>query len=883
MDVVGRDAERQLVGARVRDRRLVTLVGPGGIGKSTLARAVAAEVGEHFAEGVHVVDLSRVETADAVRESLAGQLGHGSFSALLDAPGDHPVLLVVDSCEHVVDAAAEAIGDLLDACDMPTVLATSRMALELPGEVVVPVGPLGLPPAGVHRAPAMDLFLQRAADAGVALEADEHVAELCRRLDGVPLAIELAAARTRSLAPADVLDRLVQGLDVLDRPRRRGARRHQSLRAAIAWSHDLLADDERALFDGLGVVAGPFTADLAHAVAGADGTSPAATQDLLDALVLTSMVAADTTGPTTTYRLLDTLRAFAREQLDAQGRLAAAEARLADHVVEVVGQVLGLGSGTFRGEALAELVGSYGHIAATIRWCIAHDESPDRAMLLAAVLWGVIHHAHMEEIGDLAERVLARWPDPDLPLRPDVVATAATARYMQSDHEGAIALATAALATADASAFGAVTLPRTLGQAVRATGATDEAESWFARTAAEARARGLVTLAVESDAARAHVLADVGRTDEALDLVRAAHLAAEADGSDIGCAWTRAIEGSILLRVDVAAARRVLAEAAAACEAIGYTAGTMGTKRSLALADLLDGELAGAARHLLALLDEILGRGSTYGLRMVLDVAAPVLARAGWTGPAADLAATALALPVMSITASVGHELVPVDPAGGSALPLRQAILCAREQLAEVGARVAVPIPAAPAAPPGRAGTFRRLGDTWEVGLGGTTATLKASKGLADIARLLAEPGREVHCLDLVGAGVEEGETGPVLDDAARRAYEQRVRDLQADLDAAEDANDWGRAERARAELDAVVDQLTAALGLGGRTRRAGGTAERARSTVTQRVRTTIRRIEDAHPALGRHLRASVRTGAFCAYAPEEPVDWHLGGDRPVG
>ena len=154
--------------------------------------------------------------------------------------------------------------------------------------------------------------------------------------------------------------------------------------------------------------------------------------------------------------------------------------------------------------------------------------------------------------------------------------------------------------------------------------------------------------------------------------------------------------------------------------------------------------------------------------------------------------------------------------------------------------------------------------------------SLRASKGLADMARLLATPGREVHCLDLAGGGLAEEGTGEVLDDAARRAYERRVRDLQQDLEDAEADHDVGRAERARAELDAVVDQLTAALGLGGRSRRSAGSAERARTTVTQRVRATIRRVEDAHPRLGRHLRASVRTGTFCSYVPEAPVDWRL-------
>jgi hypothetical protein len=241
---------------------------------------------------------------------------------------------------------------------------------------------------------------------------------------------------------------------------------------------------------------------------------------------------------------------------------------------------------------------------------------------------------------------------------------------------------------------------------------------------------------------------------------------------------------------------------------------------------------------------------------------------------AADLAATALSLPVVSITASVGHELFPPDPAGGRVLRIRDAILVTRAELNAVAAGGEPPAPAADAGE--RTGVFRRTGDFWEIGLGDVVATVRTGKGMDDLAALLRAPGREVHCLELMGTAVDERGTGEVIDATARRAYEQRVRDLQRELDEAEDDNDRGRAERARVELDAVVDELTAALGLGHRTRTAGGAAERARSAVTQRVRGTIRRIDKVHPPLGRHLRASVRTGTFCSYAPEDPVRWHL-------
>ncbi|HEX6424214.1 MAG TPA: hypothetical protein VFZ79_12085 [Acidimicrobiales bacterium] len=902
MDLVGREAELRLVAERLLDRRLVTLIGPGGIGKTTLARAVAAVCADSFGEGARTVDLTRVGSPEGVAESLATQLGYASFAALIDAPGDHSVLVVVDNCEHVVEAVSDAIDQLLAACRMPTVLATSRAALELPGEVVVPVGPLELPPLGTVDGPAVRLFLDRARDAGAQVEPSGTVAELCRRLDGVPLAIELAAARARAMTPAEILARLDAGLDVLDRPRRRSARRHQSLRAAIAWSHDLLDEDERALFARLGAFSGPFTTELAHEVAAAPGTDVRATQDLLDGLVAASMVVADPSGPVTWCRLLETLRSFALDRLDERGERHDVEARVVDNVVGRVTRIIEHGAATWSDSARSELVALYENITAAVRWCIANDSDPGRALLLVAVLWGVVHEMHTGEIRTLAEQVLERWPDTDHPMRADAVATAATARYMTGDNDRAIAMAEAALDDAAASPFAPATLRRAIAQARRADGDTAGGIEWFVATAGEARRLGLSGFAVEADAARAQVLADVGRIDDALALVRTARDEAVAVGSGVAATWARTVEGSILLRVDPEAATGVIDEALAECRRIGYAAGTSVNLRTLALGALCRDDRAAAARHLLALLDELLGRGSTLELRAVLEVAAPLLARADRTAIAADLATTALTLPVVSITASVGHELFPLDPAGGSTLPVRDAIVATRAELDAVAGAAHAPAAgdgprasvaggstatatATPGSPAeahgsegagGRPGVFCRTGEFWQIGLGDEVATVRATKGMGDIATLLRAGGREVHCLELMGGAVDERGTGEVLDDTARRAYEQRVRELQHDLDEAEDANDPGRAERARAELDAVVDELTGALGLGGRTRRSGGSAERARSAVTQRVRATIRRIDEVHPRLGRHLRASVRTGTFCSYVPEEPVHWQL-------
>jgi hypothetical protein len=188
------------------------------------------------------------------------------------------------------------------------------------------------------------------------------------------------------------------------------------------------------------------------------------------------------------------------------------------------------------------------------------------------------------------------------------------------------------------------------------------------------------------------------------------------------------------------------------------------------------------------------------------------------------------------------------------------------------------------------AAVFRRDGALWELGFGGTVVHMPDLKGLADIATLLANPEKEIHSLDLsagpasgtrddgVAAELDgvEGDLGDMIDARARAAYRARVDELRSDIEDARLARDPSRAERAQIELAAIREQLEAAYGLGGRIRRSGDRAERARSAVTARIRSAVRRLESANPALARHLRTAVRTGTWCAYAPEAPVTWQL-------
>jgi predicted ATPase len=875
MDLIGREEELQQLLARLATRRLVTLTGPGGIGKTALAQVAAARLAGEFDLGSRTVDLTVVDDADQVSGSIAAQLGFATFETLVSSPVEQPVLLLVDNCEHVVEPAAGAIAALLASCEAPRVLATSRSPLGLPGESLVVLGPLPVPDTDDAETAAVRLLSDRAADAGVTLAEDQRapVAQLCRELDGVPLALEVAAARLRTMTAEEILARLHEGADVLRRTGYRGARRHRSVTDTVRWSHDLLPGELARGFERLGVFAGPFTAVMAQAVTLPDDDA-AEVDDMLQALVDVSLLVADRRGAVTWYRLLGIVRAFARHRLEERGSTDDTHDAFADHVVARVEELMAASRGGWSGWQLREMLTLYDNVAAALRWTLDHDDDPRRAFLLAAALWGVVHQAHVDDIAALTEAVLRRWPNPDVPGAADVAATLATARYLLADTGGATELAARALSYAGGSPFASATLPRVLALLAHARGDTGEAVRLFDQAAAAGRQRGLVGLAIESETAHASLLADTGRGAEATAALTRLRAESEAAGADVNEIWTLTTEGYVRLRADPDSAPGVIASALASAQRAGYPSGIVAGLRSTALAQVGRGMLADAARTLQRLVDEpVMVAAVGSELRMLLDPAAVVLHRAG--NPAwADVAATARAAPVVSVLLSVGHELFPVQvPPSARVLNPREAIAVVRRELDAV-ARGAPQPEVAPATATRAA--FSPQGDTYEIRFGGRAVHVKRTKGLEDLAKLLAQPGREVHCLELMGAGAEDPSTGEVIDAGARRAYEQRIRDLQGDIDEAESDHDYGRADRARAELDALVDHLTASLGLHGRERKAAGSAERARSAVTQRIRSTMKRLTALHPELGRHLDNAVTTGTFCSYRPEHPVTWDL-------
>jgi predicted ATPase/class 3 adenylate cyclase/DNA-binding CsgD family transcriptional regulator len=336
---VGRQAEITKLRDALVGNRLVTLTGAGGVGKTRLAVQAAAELADQFGDGLCYVDLAPITHPGVVPVTVARALGlpdqpgRSTMDTLLRFIRDRQILVVLDNCEHLLDASSELVVAILGAAPRLTVLATSREPIGVTGEATWRVPSLSLTDE------AIELFADRArlaqADFTVTDDNAAAVAEICRRLDGMPLAIELAAARVRALSLADILDGLHDRFRLLTGGARTAVRRQQTLRASVDWSHAMLTETERILFRRLAVFLGGFDLQAAQAVAGSGAVESYQVLDQLSLLVDKSLVVAENTSGRTRYRLLETVRQYALEKLGESGEADAVRTRHRDHYTEL--------------------------------------------------------------------------------------------------------------------------------------------------------------------------------------------------------------------------------------------------------------------------------------------------------------------------------------------------------------------------------------------------------------------------------------------------------------------------------------------------------------------------------------------------------------------
>ncbi len=387
--LVGRDEDARLVAKRVLEHRLVTLLGIGGVGKTRLALEAGRALVPSQDDGVWWVDLASVDRPGRVAAQVASTLGvapagdHSTTEALVAHLRLRQMLLILDNCEHLASETAELVVRLLEAGPGVTVLATSQIALGVPGELYVAVDPLAIPDPGMSTEEAactasVRLFVQRAGEHGGRLETRDDMAaviEICRRLEGVPLAIELAAARVRHLSPTQILERLDDRLGLLTQGPAAGDPRHRTLRTSIEWSCDLLDDADRRLFDRLAVFPADFDLDAAIALGVSAGIAEADVGDRLTSLVDRSLVVPVVdAAEERRFRLLETLRQYGRERLKVRDELDDARRAHADHFRGVVRHVADPFDTVYVTPWLTRAALDGSSLLAAIEWSQEHDD-----------------------------------------------------------------------------------------------------------------------------------------------------------------------------------------------------------------------------------------------------------------------------------------------------------------------------------------------------------------------------------------------------------------------------------------------------------------------------------------------------------------------------
>lgn len=423
---VGRGRELAEVKRALAMTRLLTLTGAGGSGKTRLALEVARNLVSSYPDGAWLAELAPLSEGTLLPQVVASSLrvreqpGRALADTLVDHLRKKHLLLVLDNCEHVVDAAARLVDALLSACPRLRILATSREALRTDGEVVWRVPPLSVPdpdkPSSVEelgRSEAVRLFLERARYRRQGFELTDGnagaVAEICQRLDGIPLALELAAARVGVLSAGQISARLDGSLALLRGGGRTILPRHQTLRGALDWSHNFLSEPEKSLFRRLSVFAAGWPLEAAEAVGPGGGVGAGDVLDLLELLVDKSMVVTETGGEDVRrYRLLEPVRQYARERLEESGEAEETRHRHAAFFLMLAEEAEQELTGPAHQAWLERLETEHDNLRAALSWAIDGGD-PELGLRLAAALWLFWYtHGHLAEGRDRLEKALSK-------------------------------------------------------------------------------------------------------------------------------------------------------------------------------------------------------------------------------------------------------------------------------------------------------------------------------------------------------------------------------------------------------------------------------------------------------------------------------------------
>jgi predicted ATPase len=890
---VGRGVEISEVKGLLSEARLVTLTGAGGIGKTRLALEVASQLLGDYDDGVWLVELAGLMDPGLMPQAVLSALGFMAqpglppTESLISLLVGRDLLCVLDNCEHLVEAAAQLADSLLKHCPGLRILATSRDVLGVGGEVTWRVP--SMPTPEVQRSHTLDelrgcetvqLLVQRARAARPGFELNDgnapSVVRICQRLDGIPLAIELVAARTRGMSLTAIEERIATRFNLVTGGSRVSMARQRTLQATFDWSHDLLSEEEKRVFRRLSVFAGGFILDAVDAVCGADEAegNDEPSLDILTSLVDKSLVIShDGAHDSGRYRLLEPIRQYAHDRLSEAKESEAVRHLHARFFLDFGEDAYRELRGTHQPVWMARVDDELDNFRACFGWALSNDQ---RAALQLSValerFWGGTSPAEgLEWLKKALQSSRSRDE-----LRARALHDAAIWAWYRGYIDEAGELARECLALAHD--LGSEKYTGWALGALAVVERTECAEGWVARSLslfeqAEGRVRkgdDLEALGrlLNNYGCTLYVCGDLiaarPKIEEALTLARDRNDTAEictfvGSLADLEFETGETAKAETLWTEELELARQLgdRANAAWSMQGLARLAASQQPERSL--------RLLGAASSLLKL----------AGIHLLVDE---------YSAITDDMKRRSQAV--------LGDEVSDVLWREGERMSLQEAVRFAVGEASPADLATAPTKPATASADADGRNTFIREGEFWSLSHEGVVVRLKDSKGLRDIARLLSMPGREVAAVDLASGELidsarrvatvgelglrVEGDVGEALDAEARAQYRSRLADLEDEISQADVNNDPERASRAREEREFLLTELGAAVGLGGRARRALDPAERARKAVTWRIRDAISHIEAAHADLGRHLRRSVRTGSFCVYDPPEPTDWHL-------
>jgi predicted ATPase/DNA-binding SARP family transcriptional activator len=624
--LIGRETEMASVRRLLQSTRLLTLTGAGGSGKTRLALELAAHIHADAEIKVAWVGLEGLADARLLSQEVAAQLGvreqpgRTAEEVLLQLLEPRRLLLCVDNCEHLIAACAHLVERLLGRLPRLTILTTSREPLGIPGELTWPVPPLPVPnedtedPDLLRECAAVRLFAERASAADPRFEVSRRnarsVAQVCRRLDGMPLALELAAARVRTMPVEEIVARLDRRFLLLNAGSRTALPRHQTLRAAIDWSYELLSEPERQLLEQLSVFAGGFTLSQVEAVCESRDDAAGQILDMFAALVDKSLVIAKGEQRPDRYRLLETIREYARERLEQRGEGASVRQRHAAYFTALAEEAEPNLLGGRRREWIDRLSMEQDNLRAALHWTRSEPGAASLHLRLAAALWWTWHaQGHISEARDWTERALL-LPEASQPglLRARVLYGAAMACWIGGED-----------ALARRRAEEGLELARSLDDARTLTRALSIC-AWMLREA--------------GDLASAIRLAD-----ECVVVARRGNLTPAELAFDL---WLQGSVHSTAGNLEIA--RNAQQEAAAIWRAEGVKWGLSQVLHGLAIVSLTRGELEEAERRcreaLLVLRDE----RETYWTCRALEGLAAIVAKQGEVARAAHLLGAAESL-----------------------------------------------------------------------------------------------------------------------------------------------------------------------------------------------------------------------------------------------